>query len=194
MSTSKRKGTESKSLAVKATTDEAFAEGTKWSQRAYFYVNATESIKEGRPLCANISYHRNGSGRISIFAFRASTKGSYVARVVQVDGDGNLSFAKNKAKSTDPTRVEKAVDKDRRLADASEVLASTTFLEANKKELIVFGSKNAPQLTGGNEIEQGYYLVTESPAEKLAEQLIEKRKQVAELERKLEAIKTEMSK
>ena len=55
--------------------------------------------------------------------------------MVQVDKAGNLSFAKSKAKSTDPTRVEKAVDKGRRLADASEVLANTAFLEANPKEL-----------------------------------------------------------
>ena len=174
------------------TWDEAFAEGTKWSQRAYFYINATESIRAGRPLCANISYHHNGSGRVSVFAFRATTKGGYRARVVQVDKAGNLSFAKSKVKSTDPTRVEKAVDEGRRLADASEVLANTAFLEANPRELIVFGSKNAPALTGGKEIEQGYYLVTKSPAEKLAEQLAEKRKEVAELERRLEeAIKAE---
>ncbi len=72
------------------------------------------------------------------------------------------------------------------------MLANTAFLEANPRELIVFGSKNAPTLTGGKEIEQGYYLVTKSPAETLAEQLTEKRKEVAELERKLEeAIKAE---
>jgi hypothetical protein len=185
---------ESKVLAIRVTWDEAFAEGTKWSQRAYFYINATESIRAGRPLCANISYHNNGSGRISVFAFRATTKGGYRARVVQVDKASNLSFAKSKVKSTDPTRVEKAADKGRRLADASEVLANTAFLEANPRELIVFGSKNAPALTGGKEIEQGYYLVTKSPAETLAEQLAEKRKEVAELERRLEeAIKTEKS-
>ena len=178
--------TESKSLAIKVTGDEAFAEGIKWSQRAYFYINATESIRAGRPLAANIVSHNNGSGRVSIFAFRATTKGGYRARVVQVDEAGNLSFAKSKVKSTDSTRVEKAVDKGRRLADASEVLANTAFLEANHSELIVFGSKNAPALTGGKEIEQGYYLVTKSPAEMLAEQLTEKRKEVAELERELE--------
>ena len=106
---------------------------TKWSQRVYFYINAAESVRTGRPLCANISYHNNGSGRISVFAFRASTKGGYHARVVQVDKAGNLSFAKSKVKSSDPTGVERAVDKGRRLADASEVLANTTFLEANPK-------------------------------------------------------------
>ncbi len=186
---------ESKPLAIGVTWDEAFAEGTKWSQRAYFYINAAESIRAGTPLCANISYHNNGSGRISVFAFRTSTKGGYNARVVQVDKAGNLSFAKSKVKSTDPTGVERAVDKGRRLADASEVLANTAFLEANPKVLIVFGSKNAPALTGGKEIEQGYYLVTKSPAEKLAEQLKEKRKEVAELERRLEkAIEAEKSK
>ncbi len=192
MNASRRERTESKALAIKVTSDEAFAEGTKWSQRAYFYINATESIRTGRPLCANISYHYNGSGRVSVFAFRATTKGGYRARVVQVDKAGNLSFAKNKVKSTDPTRVEKALDKGSRLADASEALANTAFLEANPRELIVFGSKNAPALTGGKEIEQGYYLVTKSPAETLAEQLTEKRKEVAELEMKLEeAIKAE---
>jgi len=192
MSASARERTESKALAIKVTSDEAFAEGTQWSQRAYFYINATESTRAGRPLCANISYYHNGSGRVSVFAFRATTKGGYRARVVQADKAGNLSFAKSKVKSTDPTRVEKAVDEGRRLADASEVLANTAFLEANPRELIVFGSKNAPALTGGKEIEQGYYLVTKSPAEKLAKQLIEKRKEVAELERKLEeAIKAE---
>jgi hypothetical protein len=67
-------------------------------------------------------------------------------------------------------------------------------LEANPKELIVFGSENAPALTGGKEIDQGYYLVTKSPADTLAEQLAEKRKEVAELERRLEeAIKAEKS-
>ena len=124
-------------------------------------------------------------------SFRVS--GGFRARVVQVDEAGNLSFAKRKVSSTDPpTKVEKAVDKGKRLADASEVLANTAFLEANPGELIVFGSKNAPALTGGKEIEQGYYLVTKSPAEILSEQLTEKRKEVAELEKKLgEAIKTE---
>jgi hypothetical protein len=39
------------------------------------------------------------------------------------------------------------------------VLANTAFLEANPGELIVFGSKNATALTGGKEIEKGYYLV-----------------------------------
>ena len=194
MSASRRKKTESKPLAIGVTWDEAFAQGTKWSQRVYFYINAAESIRAGRPLCANISYHNNGSGRISVFAFRASTKGGYHARMVQVDKAGNLSFAKSKVTSTDPTRVERAVDKDRRLADASEVLANTAFLEANPKELIVFGSENAPALTGGKEIDQGYYLVTKSPADTLAEQLAEKRKEVAELERRLEeAIKAEKS-
>lgn len=192
MSDSARERTESRVFAIKVTTDEAFAEDAKWSQRAYFYINATESIRAGRPLCANISYHYNGSGRVSVFAFRATTKGGYHARVVQVDKAGNLGFAKNKVKSTDPTRVEKAVDKGMRLADASEVLANTAFLEANPRELIVFGSKNALALTGGKEIEQGYYLVTKSPAETLAEQLTEKRKEVAELERRLEeAVKAE---
>jgi hypothetical protein len=192
MRASQREKAESKALAVKVTTNEAFAEGTKWSERSYFYINATQSITAGSPLCANISYHNNGSGRVSVFAFQATTKGGYRARVVQVDKAGNLSFAKSKVKSTDPTRVEKAVDEGRRLADASEVLANTGFLEANPKELIVFGSKNAPALTGGKEIEQGYYLVTKSPAGMFAEQLTEKRKEVAELERKLkEAIKAE---
>ena len=185
---------ESKSLAIRVSWDEAFAQGTKWSQRAYFYINAAECVRTGRPLCANISYHNNGSGRISVFAFRASTKGGYHARVVQVDKAGNLSFAKSKVKSSDPTGVERAVDKGSRLADASEVLANTTFLEANPKELIVFGSGNALALTGGKEIEQGYYLITKSPAEKLAEQLAEKRREVAELEKRLEeAIKEEKS-
>jgi len=194
MNASRRERTESKVLAINVTTDEAFAEGTKWSQRAYFYINATESTRAGRPLCANISYHRNGSGRVSVFAFRATTKGGYHARVVQVDKDGNLSFAK-RVKSTDLTGVERAVDTGRRLADASEMLANTAFLEANPKELIAFGSKNAQALTGGKEIEQGYYLVTKSPVEKLAEQLAEKRKEVAELERRLkEATKAEKSK
>jgi len=186
MSVSRRERTESKALAIRATWDEAFAKGTKWSERAYFYINATESIRAGRPLCANISYHYNGSGRVSVFAFRATSKGGYNARVVQIDKAGNLSLAKSKVKSTDPSRVEKALDKGNTLADASEVLANTGFLEANPRELIVFGSKNAPALTGGKEIEQGYYLVTKNPAETLAEQLTEKRKEVAELERKLE--------
>jgi len=194
MSASRRKKTESKPLAIGVTWDEAFAQGTKWSQRVYFYINAAESIRAGRPLCANISYHNNGSGRISVFAFRASTKGCYHARVVQVDKAGNLSFAK-RVKSTDLTGVERAVNTGRRLADASEMLANTAFLEANPKELIAFGSKNAQALTGGKEIEQGYYLVTKSPVEKLAEQLAEKRKEVAELERRLkEATKAEKSK
>jgi len=194
MSASRRKRTESRPLAIKVIWDEAFAEGTRWSQRAYFYINATESARAGKPLCANISYNKKGSGRISIFAFQAS-KGSYDARVVQVDKGGNLSFAKNKVTSTNPTGVEGAVDKGRRLADASEVLANTAFLEANPKERIVFGSENATALTGGRAIEQGYYLITRSPAEKLAEQLAEKRKEVAELEKRLEeTMKAEKSK
>ena len=131
MNASGREKTESKVLAIKVNWDEVFAEGTNWSQRAYFYINATESIRAGSPLCANISYHYNGSGRISVFAFRATTKGGYHARVVQVDKAGNLSFAKSKVKSTDSARVEKAVDKGRRLADASEVLANAEFLEDN---------------------------------------------------------------
>lgn len=189
MKASRREKAESKILAIKVSVDEAFEEGTKWSQRAFFYINATEGARAGKPLAANLVYHRNGSGRVSIFS---GAEGGYSARVVQVDKSGNLSFAKIKVRSTDPTRVEKAVDKGRRLADASEVLADSAFLEANRGELVVFGSKNAPALTGGKEIEQGYYLVTKNPAKKLAEQLTEKRKEVAELERRLEeAIKAE---
>jgi hypothetical protein len=69
------------------------------------------------------------------------------------------------------------------------VLANTAFLEANPRELIVFGSKNATALTGGKEIEKGYYLTVQKQAKLkvlVAEQLAEKRKEVAELERKLE--------
>jgi hypothetical protein len=102
---------------------------------------------------------------------------------VQVDTAGNLSFAKSKVKSTDPVKVENAVDKGKRLADASQVLTNTAFIEANRGELIVFGSKNATALTGGKQIEKGYYLVggsrksqTNSSAEALAEQLTEKKK------------------
>lgn len=190
MSASARERTESKALAVKVTNDEAFAESTKWSQRTFFYKNATESIRAGRPLAAGIYFHKNGRGMVSVFS---GVGGGYRARVVQVDKAGNLSFAKKKVSSTDPpTKVGNAVDKGKRLADASEVLANTAFLEANPKGLIVFGSKNASGLTGRKEIEHGYYLVTKSPAETLAEQLTEKRKEVTELERKLEeAIKAE---
>jgi len=184
---------ESKVLATKVgstfSDKEVFAEGTKWSQRTFFYKNATESIRAGRPLAASIYYHKNGRGIVSVFSNFWSGR----ARVVQVDQAGNLSFAKSKVKSTDSTKVENAVDKGKRLADASEVLANTAFIEANRGALIVFGSKNATALTGGKEIEKGYYLVggskrsqTKSPAETLAEQLTEKRKEVAELERKLE--------
>ena len=172
--------------------EEVFAEGTKWSQRTFFYKNATESIRAGRPLAASIYYHKNGRGMISVFS--NFSDGS--ARVVQVDKAGKLSFAKSKVKSTDPSKVENAVDKGRRLADASEVLANTAFIEANRGELIVFDSKNATALTGGKEIEKGFYLVdgskkiqTKSPAETLAAQPSEKRKEVAELERKLEAVR-----
>ena len=161
------------------------------AKELFFYKSATESIRAGRPLAAGVYYHKNGRGMVSIFS---GIGGGFRARVVQVDEAGNLSFAKKKVSSTDPpTKVEKAVDKGKRLADASEVLANTAFLEANPGELIVFGSKNATALTGGKEIEKGYYLVggsrksqTKSPAETLAEQLTEKIKEVAELERKLE--------
>jgi hypothetical protein len=84
--------------------------------------------------------------------------------------------------------MENAVDKDKRLADTSEVLANSAFLEVNPGELIVFGSKNATALTGGKEIENGFYLMVQKEANLrtlLAEQLTEKRKEVAELERKL---------
>jgi hypothetical protein len=136
--------------------EEVFAEGTKWSQRTFFYKNATESIRAGKPLAASIYYHKNGRGMVSVFS---NFWGGGRARVVQVDKAGNLSFAKSKVKSTDSTKVENAVDKGKRLADASEVLANTAFIEANRGELIVFGSKNATALTGGKEIEKGYYLV-----------------------------------
>jgi len=175
--------------------EEVFAEGTKWSQRTFFYKNATEGIRAGRPLAASIYYHKNGRGIVSVFSNFSSGR----ARVVQVDKTGNLSFAKSKVKSTDSTKVENAVDKGKRLADASEVLANTSFIEANRGQLIVFGSKNATALTGGKEIQKGYYLIgasrksqTKSPAETLAEQLTAKRKEVAQLERKLEeAIRNE---
>lgn len=187
MSASARERTESKVFATKVTSDEAFAEGTKWSQRTFFYKNATESIRAGRPLAAGVYYHKNGRGMVSIFS---GIGGGFRARVVQVDEAGNLSFAKKKVSSTDPpTKVEKAVDKGKRLADASEVLANAAFLEANPGERIVFGSKNATALTGGKEIEKGYYLTVQKKAKlkiMLAEQLTEKRKEVAELERKLE--------
>jgi hypothetical protein len=192
MSASARERTESKLFATKVgstfTDEEVFAEGTKWSQRAFFYKNATESIRTGKPLAASIYYHKNGRGIISVFSNFWEGR----ARVVQVDKTGNLSFAKSKVKSTDSTKVENAVDKGKRLADASEVLSNTAFIEVNRGQLIVFGSKNATALTGGKEIEKGYYLVgsrksqTKRPAETLAEQLTEKRKEVDELERKLE--------
>jgi len=198
MTPPKRERTESKLLATKVgstfSDEEVFAEGTKWSQRTFFYKNATESIRAGRPLAASIYYHKNGRGIISVFSNFWGGR----ARVVQVDKAGNLSFAKSKVKSADSTRVQNAVDKGKRLADASEVLSNTAFIEANRAELIVFGSRNATALTGGKEIEKGYYLVggskksqTKSPAETLAQQLTEKRKEVAELERKLEAIRAE---
>ena len=191
-----------KALATKVgttfTDEEVFAEGTRWSQRAFFYKNATESVRAGRPLAASIYYHKNSRGMISVF----SNFSDGHARVVQVDKGGNLSLAKNKVRSTDPTKVEHAVDKGKRLADASEVLTNATFIEANRGELIVFGSKSATALTGGKEIEKGYYLfggskknLSQSPRKILAEQLAEKRKEVAELERKLnEAMKAEMDK
>ena len=194
MGASARERKEGKLLATKVgstfTDEEVFAEGTKWSQRAFFYKNATESIRAGKPLAASIYYHKNGRGIVSVFSNFWSGR----AKVVQVDKTGKLSLAKKKVSSTTPTlRVEKAVDKGRRLADASEVLANTTFIEANRGELIVFGSKNAKALTGGREIEKGYYLVggsrknqTKSLSETLTDQLIQKRKEVAELEKKLE--------
>ena len=193
MSASAREGTESKLHATKVgstfSDEEVFAEGTIWSQRAFFYKNATENIKAGKPLAASIYYHKNGRGIISVFSNFWSGR----ARVVQADRAGNLSFAKSKVKSTDPTKVENALDKGKRLADASEVLANTAFIEANRGQLIVFGSKSATALTGGKEIQKGYYLLdrsknsqTKSRTETLAEQLTEKRKEVAELERKLE--------
>ena len=193
MNVSARERTESKLLATKVgstfSDEEVFAEGTKWSQRTFFYKNATESIRAGKPLAASIYYHKNGRGIISVFSNFWSGR----ARVVQVDKAGKLSFAKSRVKSTDSTKVENAVDKGKRLADAFEVLANTAFIETNRGELIVFDSKNAASLTGGKEIEKGYYLVggpkeahTRSPTDTLAEQLAEKRKEVAELERKLE--------
>ena len=188
MSASARERTESKILAIQVTSDEAFAEGTKWSQRPFFYKNATESIRAGKPLAAGVYYHKNGRGMVSVFS---GIGGDFHARVVQVDEAGNLSFAKKKVTSTDPpTNVEKAADKGKRLADASEVLANTAFLDANPGELIVFGSKNAIALTGGKEIEKGYYLVgasKKSQIKVLRKQLMEKRKEVGDLEKKLEA-------
>jgi hypothetical protein len=179
--------TEPKTIAVKVTRDEAFAEGTEWSHRVFFYKNAAERIMDGGPLAAGIYYHKNGRGVVSVFS---GTAGGFRAGVVQVDRYGTLSFAKRKVGSTDPpANVERAVDKGRRIADASEVLASGLFLEANPGGLVVFGSKNALTLTGGKEIEQGFYLVTKSPEETLAEQLAKKRKEVAELEKKLEESK-----
>jgi len=116
--------------------------------------------------------------------------GDFHARVVQVGEAGNLSFAKKQVTSTDPqTKVDMATDKGKRLADASEVLANTAFLDANPGQLIVFGSKNATALTEGKEIENGYYLVSASKKSQikiLQKQLTEKRKEVAGLEKKLE--------
>jgi len=196
MSASTRQRTESKVLAIRVTKDGAFAEGTEWSQRIFFYKNATESISAGKPLAAGIYYHKNGRGIVSVFS---GIGGDFHARVVQVDKAGNLSFAKKKVASTDPpTKVEMAIDKGKRLADASEVLANTAFLGANPGQLIVFGSKNATALTGGKEIQNGYYLVSASKKSRiiiLQKQLTEKRKEVADLEKKLEtAIRAEKDK
>lgn len=190
MSASAREITESKVLATRVTKDEAFAEGTKWSQRTFFYKNATESIRAGKPLAAGLYYHKNGTGAVSVFSgIEGGKGGGYRARVVQVDDAGNFSFAKKKVSSTNPpTKVDKAVDKGKRLADVSEVLANTAFLEAYPGETIVFGSKNARALTGGREIENGFYLTVQKKAKLkalLAEQLAEKRREVAELERQL---------
>ena len=190
-----RERTQRKALATKVGStfgdEEVFAEGIKWSQRAFFYKNATESIKAGKPLAASIYYHKNGRGIVSVFS---NFSGGSRALVVQVDKAGKLSFAKRKVTSTNSTKVENAVDKGKSLADASQVLANSAFIEANRGELIVFGSRNATALTGGKEIEKGYYLFsgsrrgpTKSTAEILTEQLTEKRKEVAELEKKLEA-------
>jgi len=189
MSASTRRRTESKLLAIRVTKDEAFAEGTEWSRRVFFYKNATESIRAGRPLAAGIYYHKNGRGIVSIFS---GIGGDFHARVVQVDEAGKLSFAKKKVTSTDPqTKVEMATDKGKRLADASKVLADTAFLDANPGQLIVFGSKNATALTEGKKIENGYYLVSASKKNQikiLQKQLTEKRKEIADLEKKLETV------
>jgi len=189
MSASTRRRTESKLLAIRVTKDEAFAEGTEWSRRVFFYKNATESIRAGRPLAAGIYYHKNGRGIVSIFS---GIGGDFHARVVQVDETGKLSFAKKKVTSTDPqTKVEMAVDNGKRLADASKVLADTAFLDANPGQLIVFGSKNATALTEGKKIENGYYLVSASKKNQikiLQKQLTEKRKEIADLEKKLETV------
>jgi len=189
MSASTRRRTESKLLAIRVTKDEAFAEGTEWSRRVFFYKNATESIRAGRPLAAGIYYHKNGRGIVSIFS---GIGGDFHARVVQVDESGKLSFAKKKVTSTDPqTKVEMAVDNGKRLADASKVLADTAFLDANPGQLIVFGSKNATALTEGKKIENGYYLVSASKKNQikiLQKQLTEKRKEIADLEKKLETV------
>jgi len=188
MSASTRRRTESKLLAIRVTKDEAFAEGTEWSRRIFFYKNATESIRAGRPLAAGIYYHKNGRGIVSIFS---GIGGDFHARVVQVDESGKLSFAKKKVTSTDPqTKVEMATDKGKRLADASKVLADTAFLDANPGQLIVFGSKNATALTEGKKIENGYYLISTSKKSQikiLQKQLTEKRREVSDLEKKLEA-------
>jgi len=189
MSASTRRRTESKLLAIRVTKDEAFAEGTEWSRRVFFYKNATESIRAGRPLAAGIYYHKNGRGIVSIFS---GIGGDFHARVVQVDESGKLSFAKKKVTSTDPqTKIEMAVDNGKRLADASKVLADTAFLDANPGQLIVFGSKNATALTEGKKIENGYYLVSASKKNQikiLQKQLTEKRKEIADLEKKLETV------
>jgi hypothetical protein len=146
----------------------------------FFYKNATESISAGKPLAAGIYYHKNGRGIVSVFSGIGS---DFHARVVQVDEAGNLSFAKKKVTSTDPqTKVEMVTDKGKRLADASEVLANTAFLDANPGELIVFGSKNAIALTGGKKIENGYYLVSASKKNQikiLRKQLTEKKQETA---------------
>jgi len=170
MSASARETTESKVLASRVTKDEAFAEGTKWSQTTFFYKNATESIRAGKPFAAGLYYHKNGTGAVSVFSgIEGGKGGGYRARVVQVDDAGNFSFAKKKVSSTSPpTKVDKAVDKGKRLADISEVLANTAFLEAIIGETIVFGSKNARALTGGREIENGFYLTVQEGQTKSA--------------------------
>ncbi len=145
-------------LSETANNDEAFAKGTKWSQRVYPHQGAVDilnkTIKEGevRPLAVVVDYYDYDWGRLFVLSdFRRD----YEARVVLVEQDGSLSLSKKAVGSVDEVKGDTFEDKP--IADAT-VLVNSAFMEKNLNLLLIFRSKNAGALTGGKKFREQYYL------------------------------------
>ncbi len=139
-------------------TNDAFAEGTKPSQRIQPWGKETVNILNGageKPLaaCVDYYYYRGGVGVGS--DFRSGLR----ARVVVVGKDGKPEIFGDPVDSV-AAGAELAKKNNKQLYDAT-LLTNTAFIEEHLGELLIFSSKNALTLTGGEKFTEDYYLVSD---------------------------------